>query len=91
MTLDEDGAYEREQRHAIEKWKNAEPSLFERAFGIIAAPIGWLFQKLIPPAAIEGALIAADWAAQYSLSAEWILKQSGVESLNELGPVNTKH
>jgi hypothetical protein len=59
--------YEEEQRQAIGKWRDAPPSVLEEALGVIAAPVAWLLQKIVPAAAIEGALRGADWLAQQTL------------------------
>lgn len=61
------------------KWKNALPSVTERAIGVVFRPLGWIVGRLVPPSAIEGGLRAADWLAQQTISEERIFAELGAK------------
>jgi hypothetical protein len=76
--------YEREQLRAIQVWKETPPTIVERALGYIFRPIAWLINRVVPPSAVEGALRAADWLAQQTISGERVIREAGVTSTEDL-------
>jgi len=76
--------YEREQRKAIQTWKEKPPPIIERGLGYFFKPIAWLIGQVVPPSAIEGALKGADWLARQTLSEERVFREAGVKNADDL-------
>lgn len=66
-------AYELQQYQAIEKWKTEEPSVVSKAVGLVASPISWVINQVVPTKAIEGALTG------FSAVAELLTDQSDIK------------
>src|SRR5258708_16486962 len=84
MAADEPESYEREQRKAVQAWKEKPPSVVERWIGRLFKPVAWLIGRVVPPSAIEGALRGADWLAQLTISKERVFRDAGVTGSEEL-------
>jgi uncharacterized protein (DUF697 family) len=76
--------YESAQVTAIKAWKKEEPSVLSKATGVVAAPLAWLVQKVIPEKAIQSALEAANWAGCHLADSGDILRDGGVDQIAEL-------
>lgn len=76
--------YENDQVDAIRVWKKEEPGVVGKAIGFVTFPVIWLVQKIIPNAAIRGALDAANWAASCLADTGDIMKDCGVERISDL-------
>lgn len=76
--------YEEGQLKAIQLWKDRPPSIVGKAVGYIFRPVAWAIGRVVPPAAIEGALKGADWLARKSLFEERVLREAGVASIDDL-------
>ena len=76
--------YEKTQISEIEKWKVEEPTVVSKAFGIALTPVTWLINKIIPQAAIRGALDFSSSAAEWLTDTKDIIRDAGVRSLEEL-------
>jgi hypothetical protein len=59
--------YERDQGEHIQSWSQEPPGIVERAAGVALAPLGWVFNRIIPPSAIEALLRASDWLADKTI------------------------
>lgn len=77
-------SYEVSQIDLIRKWKNEEPGVLSRAFGVISAPISWLVNRVIPEAAIRGALDCANAIGQHLADSNDIKKDADINSISEL-------
>ena len=80
----DDAAYEREQRASIEAWQKRSPSVLGRTLSWAFTPIGWAVHRLIPHAAVEGALRTADWVAHHTLAHGWMRERAGVSDIAQL-------
>jgi hypothetical protein len=76
--------YESEQLRAIEAWKKEEPSVVNKALGLVVEPLAWLVQKVVPESAIMGALSASNSAAVWMTDTADILRDGRVEKINDL-------
>lgn len=76
--------YERDQIREIKRWKSEEPSVVSKAFGIILSPVTWLVSKIIPEAAIRGALDFSSSVAEWLTDTKDIVRDAGVSSVSEL-------
>ena len=56
--------YEQQQYQKIAEWKNQAPSVVSRTVGKLLKPITWVVNKVIPPKAIEGVLVACNGMAE---------------------------
>jgi len=45
-------AYEKKQIKAINAWKNEEPGVVNKSFGLLLEPLAWLVQKVVPEQAM---------------------------------------
>lgn len=71
--------YEDEQVVKIRDWKGKEPSVVSKTFGKAVAPVTWIIQKVIPQAAIRGAIDASNSAGKW-LSDKGDIKRNGMVS-----------
>jgi hypothetical protein len=76
--------YEQQQARDIATWKSEPPSVASRAVGIVAAPVVWLVQRVIPSGAIRGALEGANWIGQQLSDTGDICRDGGVRSISEM-------
>ncbi len=76
--------YEKGQIDEIKKWKEKEPSVASRAIGVALEPIAWLTRKIIPKAAILGALNLANVAGKWLANLKSVKRKAGVENISEL-------
>lgn len=76
--------YENTQISEIRKWKIEEPSVISKTFGIVLSPITWLINKIIPEAAIRGALDFSSSAAEWLTDTKDIVRDAGVSSVGDL-------
>lgn len=76
--------YEKEQLEAIERWKKEEPGVINKAFGLTVEPLAWMVNKVVPEAAIKGALDFSNFMAQWLTDTKDIKRDGGVTSLSEL-------
>ncbi|WP_242370688.1 EcsC family protein [Anaeromyxobacter sp. SG26] len=76
--------YEAEQLTRIEQWEAEEPGVVSKAVGFITAPLAWAAQKVIPEAAIRGALDLSNSAAKFLADSDDLLRDARVSSLPEL-------
>lgn len=76
--------YEKTQIVEIEKWKREEPSVISQSFGIILSPVTWLINKIIPVAAIRGAIDFSSSTAQWLTDSADIIRDGKVENIEEL-------
>ena len=76
--------YETDQVTAIRAWKSERPGVVSQAIGFVTYPATWLIQKIIPAAAIRGALDAANWAAYWLSDTRDILRDGGVQEVSGL-------
>ena len=76
--------YESAQVTAITDWKKEEPSVLSKATGVVAAPLAWLVQKVIPEKAIQAVLEAANWAGCQLADSGDIIRDGGVDQIAEL-------
>lgn len=80
--------YEKEQLRAIEEWKKQEPEVVSKAFGIVVEPLAWLVNKVVPEAAIRGALDFSNFIAERLADKDDILREAGVPLIVELRTKN---
>lgn len=76
--------YDKEQIRAIVEWKNREPSVVSQKMGALAAPLGWMVQKVVPEAAMRGVLNGANSAGEFLADEGDILRDGGVSAIEEL-------
>lgn len=77
--------YEKKQLSEIQKWKKEEPGVVSKTFGLVVEPLAWLVRKVVPEAAIKGALDGSNAAARWFTDTEDIRKESGcLHSIEEL-------
>ncbi len=76
--------YENGQVEEIRQWKAEEPWVVSKAFGIVLSPVTWLIGKIIPEAAIRGALDFSSSAADWLTDTSDIVRDAGVASVADL-------
>jgi hypothetical protein len=76
--------YEKKQIKEIRKWKAEVPSVISKAFGIALYPVTWLLTKLIPIAAIRGALDFSSHLAEWLTDTNDLVRDAGVNNVDEL-------
>lgn len=77
-------AYEARETGAIKRWRRQNASLVSRVVGKTMGPIGWMFRKIIPAGAIEGALHGGMWLAEQWADKDGVLRDLHAESFEEL-------
>jgi uncharacterized protein (DUF697 family) len=83
-------SYESEQLVEIRKWKAEEPSVLSYAFGLVISPLTWLLNKIIPVAAIRGALDFSSTAAEWLTDTKDIAREAKVNDIQELKTLNLR-
>lgn len=76
--------YEHGQIEEIRKWKAEEPWVVSKALGVVLSPVTWLINKIIPEAAIRGALDLSSSAAEWLTDTADIVRDAGVASIADL-------
>ena len=76
--------YEDEQVRKIREWKGKEPSVVSKKFGKVVTPVNWLVQKVIPPAAIRGAIDAANSTGKWLSDTGDIKRNGKISEIREL-------
>lgn len=67
----------------ISEWKDQPPSVISELIGTVTYPITWLVRKMIPSAAIQGALSGFDWVSKNTTTAPGTADHSDIESCNK--------
>lgn len=70
--------YVRGQVEDIVAWEAEEPWLVTKVINWVTTPLAWGINKVIPKAAVEGAVISADWVASLTTREKWVLEEAGV-------------
>lgn len=83
-TLNDLTSYEEEQTTQIRKWKAEEPGVVSKALNVVLTPVNWLFQKIIPPKAIQGAIDGANQLGGLLADSKDILRDGRVITISEL-------
>lgn len=76
--------YEGQQLHAIKAWQDEKPGVLSQALGMVAKPMAWFMTKIIPEAAIRGALSASNTAARWMTDTADIVRDAHVEAIADL-------
>jgi hypothetical protein len=76
--------YEKQQVDAIVAWRAEEPGVASRAVGMVVAPIARLVQKVVPEAAIRGAIDGASAAGNWLADTGDVRRDGGVGSIGDL-------
>lgn len=76
--------YEAEQIQKIEQWINLKEPLFSKVLNKLFEPISSLTKLIVPPAAIEGALVQINKAAEFLTDVEDIKRDANVKDITEL-------
>ncbi len=82
--------YESREIREIKKWKAKEPSVIDKTLGIVVEPLSWMVRKIVPDAALLGALNLARLTASMTVDKEDILRDGGVEEIEHLRRKNVK-
>lgn len=82
--------YEIKQIQEIKKWKSIEPGVVSKALGKVLTPLTWVFHKVVPEAAIRGALKASNALAQFFTDSNDIMRDGGVSDIKELNSKDLK-
>lgn len=80
--------YEKKQITEIRKWKAEEPSVVSKSLGVLLSPVTWLINKIIPEAAIRGALDLSSSLAEWLTDTNDIIRDAGVKSIADLRTLN---
>lgn len=76
--------YEARQVQAIKAWEAEEPGVVSKAIGFVMSPLAWVAQKVIPEAAVMGALDFSSTVAKHLSDQGDLLRDAKVSSLTEL-------
>jgi hypothetical protein len=76
--------YEKTQLDAIVAWRSEEPGVASRAVGLVVAPLARLVQKVVPEAAIQGAIDGASAAGKWLADSGDVRRDAGVGSIAQL-------
>jgi uncharacterized protein (DUF697 family) len=76
--------YEAHQVELIRAWEVEEPGVVSKAVGFVTAPLAWLAQKVVPEAAVMGALDFSSTVAKHLSDQGDLLRDAKVASLAEL-------
>jgi hypothetical protein len=80
--------YEKNQIELIKKWKAEEPGVVSQGMGAILFPLTWLVDKVVPKAAIRGALDFANSLGDWLADTGDIKRDGGVQTIIELKTKN---
>jgi hypothetical protein len=76
--------YESEQIVEIKDWKLQEPSTVSKALGYLFTPVTWLLNKIIPAAAMRGALDFSNAVGKWTSDIGSLKSDAGVKEFAEL-------
>ena len=76
--------YEKIQIKEIEKWKNEEPGVVRQAMGKPIEPLIWVLKKVVPEAAIRGALDFSNTTAEWLTDTKDVLRDGEVTKVTDL-------
>jgi len=82
--------YESRELREIKEWKAKEPSVIDKTLGIVVEPLSWMVRKIVPDAALQGALNLARVTASMTVDKQDILREGGVEEIEHLKIKNLK-
>lgn len=82
--------YENQQVKLIKAWKAEKPSVISKSLGVILSPVTWVINKIIPEAAIRGALAFTATVAEWLSDTSDILRDGKVGSIKDLKTKNLK-
>ncbi|MDR4886296.1 EcsC family protein [Fredinandcohnia sp. QZ13] len=82
--------YEEEQIELINKWKNEEPSVLNRTFGVVLKPVYWAVEKVIPEKAIQGLLDGANEVGRIFADTNDIIRDGKVQKIEDLKYMDLK-
>lgn len=76
--------YENQQIIEIKDWKLQEPSTVSKAIGYLFTPVTWLLNKIIPAAAMRGALDFSNAVGKWTSDLGSLKSDAGVKEFAEL-------
>jgi hypothetical protein len=76
-------AYEQDQVEAIRKWKQTEPTLFNKAFTATSEPLAKVIHFVLPESAIKRVLAYGNHAARFFADKEDIKREGNVDTLSD--------
>ncbi len=76
--------YEASQVQAIQDWKNDEPRAMAKLLLVSLTPLTWLLNKIVPEAAVRGALDFSSAMAEWMTDTRDIVRDGCVEKLGDL-------
>jgi hypothetical protein len=76
--------YEKTQIEAIAKWKKEEPGVVSQTFGLAIEPLAWLVNKVVPEAAVRGAIDFSNAMAEWLTDNGDVIRDGCVATLDEL-------
>jgi len=82
--------YEEQQIKEIVSWKSKEPSIVSQTMQVVAKPLGWLVNLVIPKKAILGALVTCNNIAELITDKGDILRDGEVNDIKELAHKDLK-
>lgn len=81
-------SYEEEQVRSIKLWKAKEPGVVSQVVGTVFYPLTWLVDKVVPKAAIRGAIDLASSLGDWLADTGDIKRDGGVEKISDLKTKN---
>ena len=81
-------AYEKKEIKAIKVWKKKEPGVVSKAFGVIIEPVASFIQKVVPEAAIRGALDFSNSMAKWLSDIGDVKRDANVKNIKQLRSKN---
>jgi len=76
--------YERKEALAIREWKEEEPGVLDKAFGVALQPLAWLLRAVVPESAVRAVLDAVNALAERLTDTADIKRDGGVANIIEL-------
>jgi uncharacterized protein (DUF697 family) len=76
--------YEQRQLQEIESWKNQEPSVVDKTLGIVIEPLAAMVRKVVPEAALMGALQMARKLSTMTIDTEDVIREAAVKKVSDL-------
>jgi EcsC protein family len=77
-------AHEAKQIAEIKGWEASGNSFARRALAVLTHPAGWIFRKVVPPGAIQGALHGNMWLAERWADQSSVLRDTQAERFSDL-------
>lgn len=81
-------AYEEKEIKAIKVWKKKEPGVVSKAFGVVIEPVASFIQKVVPEAAIRGALDFSNSMAEWLSDTGDVKRDANVKNIKQLKTKN---